>query len=133
MTIFRFSALVALAVATAAVATPIDRQPRNAVEAMLADDVDSARTRLTAWIVANASNRDQVVRDLLAAGFVLMPGASECRFYGYHERTDTDGSARSVQISLCDNDRPPIVLVLDFFPPDRAGPSFRAGPAEPVQ
>jgi len=65
-----------------------------------------------------------VIAELLAAGFEPDRGTPTCSFYGYHRRTTQQGAARSVQVALCARGDP-MVLVLDFLPPDANRPTIR--------
>ena len=116
MTIFRFSALVALALLPATVlGQSLDITPRSPLEAIVLGDTEIARAHLTAMAERGRTERDIVVAELQGAGFVPDRGSTRCGFYGYHRRTTVEGDARSVQVALC-REGAPMVLVLDFLP-----------------
>lgn len=124
MTIFHFSALLAVAAQGGMPAKPVDLTPRSPLEAIVLGDAEAARAHLTTLAKRGKGERKAVVAELFAAGFTPDRGSPDCDFYGYYRRTTAAGAARSVQVALCATGNP-VVLVLDMLPPGGNHPGFR--------
>ncbi len=126
MITFRFSVgFTATLFATASLAQPLELAVRSPLETIVLGEPEAAKTHLTALALRARHDRETVVAELLGAGCELDRGTPTCDFYGYFRRTTQQGAARSVQVALCASGDP-MVLVLDFLPPDANRPTFRA-------
>jgi hypothetical protein len=119
--------VAAILVASASFAQPLELAVQSPLEKIVLGEPEAAKAHLTALALRAREDRDGVISELLAAGFKPDQGRPPCAFYGYHRVTTQQGAARSVQIALCPSGEP-MVLVLDFLPPDANRPTFQERP-----
>ena len=118
---FHFSTIfLVLALHGTAYAQALDLSPRTPLEAILLGEAEAAKAHLEALADQGIADRDEVVAELIAAGFEPDRGYPGCAYYSYYRRTTEAGAARSAEVAFCRNGKT-MVLVLDMLPPDRRG------------